>query len=127
MSMDMRTTIDRFAVAITFENRPAGYWDADGVHHEGEATSVVTRATILPGVDRGVVLPEGVRSEDVCRVWSPVAIYGAQDPEGAAATRFSWRGRRFEVREVMDRDADGNGKFWRGVAFRVREAEGDEA
>lgn len=125
--MDLRTTLARFATSITFEQRSPGYWDADGVHHVGEVTEVTTRAVILPGVDKGIVLPEGVRSADACRVWSPVAVYGAQDPAGAQATRFSWRGRRFEVQEVMDRNADDNGKFWRAVAFRVRNAEADEA
>lgn len=124
--MDMRSTIARFAVPIAFEQRAPGYWDDDGISHPGDTTEVTTRAAIMPGGDRGVVLPEGVRSTDVCRVWSPVPIYGAQDPEGNRATRFTWRGRRFEVNEVMDRDADGNGKFWRAVAYRVRDAEADD-
>ncbi len=125
--MDLRSTIARFASTVTLRQRPPGYWDADGVYHAAEPEEVEARVTILPGGDRSVVMPEGVRAQDVCRVFSPVALYGAQDPEGAAATRFSWRGREFEVQEVMDRDADGNGKFWRAVAFRVRSAEANEA
>ncbi len=125
--MDLRSTIARFAVAVTFRQRPPGYWDADGIHHAGDAEEVETRAAILPGGDRSFVLPEGVRSQDVCRVYSPVEIYGARDPEGAGATRFTWRGREFEIQEVMDRDADGNGKFWRALALRVRSAESEEA
>lgn len=125
--IDLRSTLANFAVAVTFRQRPAGYWDADGVHHPGDPVEVTARAAILPGMDRSVVLPEGVRAQDACRVFSPVPIYGARDPEGAGATRFSWRGREFEVQELMDRDADGNGKFWRAIAYRVRDSEVDEA
>ena len=124
--IDLTGVVASFAVPVTFDHRPPGYIDNAGVSRAAAVESVTARAVILPGGDRGVVLPEGVRSEDVCRVFSPVIVRGAQDPEGYWATRFTWRGRRFEVREVMDRSADGNGKFWRAIAFRVRESEDDE-
>lgn len=123
--MDLTSTIASFATSLTLRQRAPGYWSG-GIYVDGDETETEVRATVLPGGDRGVVLPEGVRSEDICRIWSPVILRGAQDPEGAAATRFSWRGREFEVQQVMDRDADGNGKFWRGLAFRVRSAEAEE-
>lgn len=127
MSMDLTGTIMRFAVPLVLQRRAEGYWDVDGINHVGDVTSVVISAAVQPGANNTKILPEGVRVEDAAIVWTDTRLFDAQDPEGRPADRFTWQGRVFEVARLDDRNADGNGKFWRAIAYRVRDAEDDEA
>lgn len=124
--IDLRSVLSQFATPLTIQRRSLGYWSS-GRYIGGSTTTISTRAVVQPGANNTRVLPEGVHVEDAAIVWTSIKLYDAQDPEGQPADRFVWQGRTFEVQQLDDRNADGNGKFWRAVAVRVRDSEADEA
>lgn len=126
--IDLRSVIASLGgTALTVARRPPGIW-SDGIYVPADGVPTpLGICSVQPGVDRGVVLPEGVRAEDTVTVFAPAQIRGAGDPEGYQADRFTHRSRHFEVFEVRDWGAGGQGLYFKAFCKRVRDAETDEA
>src|ERR1043165_7958735 len=108
--IDLRSAIASFGESLIVTRRPPGEW-INGIWVAATTTEVdIGLASVQPVVSRATVLPEGVREEDAVTVYSQAALYGAQDPEGYAADRFTYRGRVFEVHQVRDWGYGGQGK-----------------
>lgn len=126
--IDLRGVIARLGgTSLTVVRRPPGYWSG-GIYMLTDPVSVmVGTCSVQPGVERGVRLPEGVRTEDTITVYSSLELKSADDPEGYMADRLVHRGRTFEVFELRNWTSGGQGLFFKAFCARVREAEADEA
>lgn len=118
--IDLRSVIADFGEPLVVERRAPGTWIA-GIYTESYAVATdVGLASIQPGVDKSVVLPEGVRQEDALTVYSITLLRGAEDPEGYSADRFTYRLRTFEVQSIEDWSAGNQGLYYRAIALRVK-------
>lgn len=126
--IDLRSVIASLGgTVLTVQRRPPGIW-TEGVYQPADQLDVVLGVcSVQPGLAKGMILPEGVRAEDVVTVYAPAELRGAEDPEGYSADRFVHRARRFEVFDVRDWTAGAQGIFFKASCRRVRDAEGDES
>ena len=125
--IDLRSVILSLGgTALTVDRRPPGIRSKGIYIAPDPVPTLLGVCSVQPGVDRGVVLPEGVRAEDTVTVYAPAQVRGADDPDGYLADRFTHRGRRFEVFEVRDWSAGNQGLYYKAFCKRVRDAEVDE-
>lgn len=109
-----------FGEPLSVQRRAPGVW-VDGVYMQAnDSTLNVGLASIQPGVDRSVVLPEGVRREDALTIYSMTQLRGAEDPEGYQADQFTYRSRTFEIMDIEDWSTGNQGLYYRSIALRVK-------
>lgn len=104
---------------VVFSRRAVGSY-VNGVWVPGALSTVTATVSIQPASARDrQILPEGDRTRETVRVYSPVELKTTLEGSSAQAPdEFTWQGRLYRVKSVERWIGD----FWKAIAVAVNAA-----
>lgn len=115
---DLSRTIDRVSVSVEVTRTLPATLDHGRVSDSVTEDVFTIRASIQPtGTKDLQLLPEGMRNEDVVKVFTKTELFSVQRAESRVPDRFEYRGVNYQV-ELVDDWAD-LGNYFRVLAVRV--------
>jgi len=118
-TLDARRILPRFAVAPLTVRRKATGTFVKGRYVPSSTETVLTIAgcSLQPmGAKELELLPEGFRTKQVVKVYTPEELRTADAEAGHEADRVEYKGETFEVHSVED--WDDHGRFWKAICVK---------
>jgi hypothetical protein len=116
-TIDARRILPRFRTAITVKRKAAGTY-TKGLYTPAptETTIAIANASVQPlDAEEMLLLPEGIRTRQAIKVYSPELLRTADANE--EADRVVYLGEMFEVHSVED--WDDHGRFWKATCVKA--------
>ena len=112
--------LKRFSLCVSIERRATGGSYVDGNYVSAGVTETLTDVFVSVQQmtrDELLLLPEGLRTREVKKMYSKTQLFGVNAPDGREADRVSYNNEVYEIHEVGDwKD---NGSYCKVVAVKM--------
>lgn len=119
-TLDAKRILPRFNVApLTVRRKPVGtFVKGRYVPSGAETVFTIANCSLQPmDPEELELLPEGFRTKQVVKIYSPEELHTGDAEAGQEADRIEYRGETFEVHSVED--WDDHGAYWKAVAVKM--------
>lgn len=117
--MTIGRIIDRFKTPVTVERRGPKTLGSDGLFTGPVATTLTSLSVSLQPMngDEQQLLPEGLRTTEVVKIYSRDELRVADAPNGVQSDRVVYKGETYEVFDIQD--WNDHGKFFKVLAKKI--------